>query len=45
MDDEIAVKELSIALSQTLADLVTDVVTDPDTLRRRALENIILRVR
>ena len=45
MDDEIVVNELSIALSQTLADLVTDGVTDPDTLRRRALENMVLRAR
>jgi hypothetical protein len=43
-NDEI-VKELGIALSQTLADLVTAGVTDVETLRRRALETMVLRAR
>jgi hypothetical protein len=45
MDDGIVVKELSTALSKTLADLIMDGVTDPDTLRRRALEHMVLRAR
>jgi hypothetical protein len=43
--DEIMVKDLSITLSQTLADLVSNSVTDVRTLRRRALENMVLSAR
>jgi hypothetical protein len=37
--------ELKIALSQTLAALASDGITDPRELRRRALESMALSVR
>jgi hypothetical protein len=43
--NEEANKELGIALSQTLAALVADGVTDPKQLRRRALESMALTLR
>lgn len=42
---EEATRELEIALSQTLAALVTDGVTDPKELRRRAFEAVVLNAR
>jgi hypothetical protein len=42
---EEATKELEITLSQTLAALVTDGVTDPKELRRRAFEAVALTPR
>ena len=43
--NEGATKELEIALSQTLAALVTDGVTDSKELRQRAFEAMALSVR
>jgi hypothetical protein len=43
--NEEANQELAIALSQTLAALVTDGVTDPKQLRRRGLESMALTLR
>ena len=42
---EEAMKELEIALSQTLAELVTDGVTDPKELRRRAFQVVACSIR
>jgi hypothetical protein len=38
-------KELSIRLSQTLVDLACNGVTDPNVLRRQALEEMALKPR
>lgn len=43
--NEEANQELAIALSQTLAALVADGVTDPKQLRRRGLESMALTLR
>jgi hypothetical protein len=43
--NEEANQELAIALSQTLAALVADGVTDPKQLRRRGLESMALSLR
>ena len=42
---EEATKELEITLSQALAALVTDGVTDPQELRRRAFEAVVCTIR
>ena len=42
---EETMKELEIALSQTLAELVTDGVTDPKELRRRAFQAVARSIR
>ena len=42
---EEATKELEIILSQALAALVTDGVTDPQELRRRAFEAVACTIR
>jgi hypothetical protein len=45
LDGGDAVKEQSIALSQTLVALVADGITDPRELRRKALEVMALTPR
>ena len=40
-----AVKEQSIALSRTLVALAADGITDPQELRRKALETMVLTPR
>jgi hypothetical protein len=45
LDGGDAVKEQSIALSQTLVALVADGITDPQELRRKALEVMALTPR
>jgi hypothetical protein len=45
LDGGDAVKEQSIALSQTLVALAADGITDPRELRRKALEAMVLTPR
>jgi len=45
LDGGAAVKEQSIALSQTLIALAADGITDPQELRRKALETMVLTPR
>lgn len=43
--DTTQAEELKIQLSQTLVSLVSDGITDPKELRRRALENMAFSLR